>query len=176
MNQGKPNSVFEVMALIDSGVETSPAVSMAIEAAVGCVLAEDVFADADQPAFDRSAVDGFAVAVGSTAGAYAIAGEILPGDCAPQTPTAGLAVRISTGSAVPAASAIVMIEDAEVSGVHVTLKSAPEAAFVRRRGSSGQPLSGSSRVPVCCMSQPAARSCRSMSHSCPGRFATPTAR
>ena len=136
MNQGKPNSVVEVMALIDTGVETSPSVSMAIEAAVGCVLAEDVFADADQPAFDRSAVDGFAVAVGSTAGAYAIAGEILPGDSAPQTPAAGLALRVSTGSAVPAASAIAMIEDAEVSGVHVTLKSAPEAAFVRRRGSS----------------------------------------
>ena len=136
MNRGKLNSVADVLALIDSGVESLPAVELALEAAGGCVLAEDVFADADQPAFERSAVDGFAVAAGSAAGAYKIAGEILPGERAPGTPGAGTALRISTGSAVPADSAIVMIEDAEVSGARVTLKCAPDAKFIRRRGSS----------------------------------------
>ena len=138
MNREELNSVAEVLALIDGGVEALPAVSLSLETAVGCVLAEDVFADADQPAFDRSAVDGFAVAEGNVAGAYDIAGEILPGDSAFQPPAAGRALRISTGSAVPPGSAIVMIEDAEVSGVRVTLKRAPETRFIRRRGSSVQ--------------------------------------
>jgi molybdopterin molybdotransferase len=138
MNGGKLNSVAEVLALIDGGVEALPAGSLSLETAIGCVLAEDIFADADQPAFDRSAVDGFAVADGNVAGAYDIAGEILPGDSAPNTPAAGRAWRISTGSAVPAGSAIVMIEDAEVSGGRVTLNRAAETRFIRRRGSSIQ--------------------------------------
>ena len=136
MNREKLNSVAEVLALIDGGVEALPAVSLSLDHAVGCVLAEDVSADTDQPAFDRSAVDGFAVAEGNGAGDYDIAGEILPGDSAPDSPAADRALRISTGSAVPPGSVIVMIEDAEVSGVRVTLNRAPEARFIRRRGSS----------------------------------------
>ena len=124
------------MAMIDNGVEALPAVTLSLEVAAGCVLAEDVFADADQPAFDRSAVDGFAVAHGSAPGVYEIAGEILPGDSAPPAPASGRVLRIYTGSEVPANSAIVMIEDAEVSGDRVEFKSAPETRFVRLRGSS----------------------------------------
>jgi molybdopterin molybdotransferase len=138
MNPGKISSVAEVMGAIDTGVGALPAVSLPLDVAAGCVLDEDVFADADQPAFDRSAVDGFAVAQGSAAGVYEIAGEILPGDRAPASPASGRALRIYTGSAVPADSAIVMIEDAEVSGNRVALTCAPEIRFVRRRGSSAK--------------------------------------
>ena len=132
----KLNSVDEVLALIDGGVEPLPAAALPLEQATGGVLAEDILADADQPAFDRSAIDGFAVAAGSAAGTFALAGEILPGDSAPSAPGPGQALRLFTGSAVPAGSALVMLEETEVAGDNVTLRRAATAAFIRRRGSS----------------------------------------
>ncbi|MDD4567040.1 Molybdopterin molybdenumtransferase [Methanoculleus chikugoensis] len=95
-----------------------------LEDALHRVLAKDVHADIDIPGFDRSTVDGYAVAATETTGASeaipamlqcrgrvgmgsADAGSISPGSCR----------YVPTGGALPAgADAVVMIEHAEQIG------------------------------------------------------------
>jgi molybdopterin molybdotransferase len=80
------------------------------------VLAETVQADRDQPPFDRSTRDGFAVLASEFgAGALRIAGEVRAGDQwrggALQT---GAAIEIMTGAPIPqGADAVVMVEHVE---------------------------------------------------------------
>lgn len=86
--------------------------------AAGRVLAEEIRAQEDLPAFDRSTVDGYAVRAAETAGsskgapvALTVAGEVLMGHPAPVACGPGEAVRIPTGGALPAgADAVVMQE------------------------------------------------------------------
>jgi putative molybdopterin biosynthesis protein len=85
----------------------------------GRVLAEDVVAAIDVPAFDRSSVDGFAVRAADLAGASQEAPRTLrlnpelltPGVVARGTVEAGTATVIATGGMVPrGADAVVMVE------------------------------------------------------------------
>ncbi|HEY2514143.1 MAG TPA: gephyrin-like molybdotransferase Glp [Polyangiaceae bacterium] len=110
-----------------------------IDAAAGRVLAEDVTAPEDSPAFDYSAMDGYAVALASFGGAgpwtLPVVGEsktgALPADLVP-----GCACRIFTGAAIPAgADAVVMQERVTRSGDRAAFDAAPKRmANVRRRG------------------------------------------
>jgi putative molybdopterin biosynthesis protein len=96
-----------------------PAESVPLAAALGRVLAADVLAPADAPPFDRSGVDGFAVAAADTAGASESAprrlllnSEILACGHAPALAVApGTATTIATGGVIPrGADAVAMIE------------------------------------------------------------------
>jgi molybdopterin molybdotransferase len=129
-------SVAEALARLDAEVMARAPVPVSLEQAAGCVLAGDVHADCDQPAFDRSSIDGFAVPAGSPAGEFAIEGDILPGDPAPAIPATGAAWRVFTGSAVPGGCGLVMQEDAAVNAVRVTLSRAATTDLIRRQGSS----------------------------------------
>ena len=91
--------------------------------ALGRILGEDVRADVDVPAFDRSNVDGFAVQAADTFGAMeerargiALTGEVLsPGVAPRETVTGGHATMIATGGMLPrGADAVVMVEHTEV--------------------------------------------------------------
>ncbi|MEZ4628355.1 MAG: molybdopterin-binding protein, partial [Eubacteriales bacterium] len=90
--------------------------------AAGLVLAEDAIADADLPAFDRSAVDGFAVFAADTFGADAaqpallrLAGEVRMGERADFDVGAGTCGAVWTGGALPSgADAAVMLEETEL--------------------------------------------------------------
>jgi molybdopterin molybdotransferase len=90
--------------------------------ALGRVLRRDVVADRDQPPFDRSAMDGFAVKVEDVAkgGALPVVGSVAAGGAAEsfQNPIApGTARRIATGAPLPAgADAVVPIEQAVIEG------------------------------------------------------------
>jgi putative molybdopterin biosynthesis protein len=90
---------------------------------LGRVLAHDVLADVDVPAFDRSNVDGFAVQAADSAGAMeekprqlTINDEVLaPGVQASIDIVAGTATTIATGAVVPrGADAVVMVEHTRV--------------------------------------------------------------
>ena len=129
-------SVAEILALLDGHVAPLPPVTRPLDQARDCLLAEAIRADADQPGFDRAAMDGFAVAAGSPAGSYDLAGEILPGDPPPPTPATGQVWRIFTGAAVPEGCAIVRLEETATAGQRVTLHTAPRETWIRRRGSS----------------------------------------
>jgi molybdopterin molybdotransferase len=129
-------SVDDVLARLDSEVAPRPAKPVPLAEALGCVLAGDVLAESDQPAFDRSAIDGFAVKAGSAAGDFILGRDVLPGDPAPSSPPAGTALRIFTGSALPRDCGLVMQEDATVKGDRVTLQRAETTGLIRYRGSS----------------------------------------
>ncbi|MYS59988.1 molybdopterin molybdotransferase MoeA [Streptantibioticus cattleyicolor] len=80
--------------------------------AVGRVLARELTARTDLPAFDTSAMDGWAVA---GAGPWRVRGQVLAGQRAAGALGEGEAVRIATGAAVPeGATAVVRREDGRV--------------------------------------------------------------
>jgi molybdopterin molybdotransferase len=84
-----------------------------LAASRGRVLAEALAADRDQPPFDRSTRDGFAVrAAELNAGAVAVTGTLRAGEVWIRgTLTAKSAIEIMTGAPVPAgADAVVMLE------------------------------------------------------------------
>ncbi len=103
-----------------SGVET-----VAVAAAGGRVLAEEVVAPLDLPPFDNSAVDGFAFRASDlSAGApttLPVAARVAAGSAAAALPS-GTAARIFTGAPLPpGADTVVMQEDVRREGDGVTL-------------------------------------------------------
>lgn len=104
--------------------------------AAGRALAEDLLALLDNPPFDRSAVDGFAVRSADTVGAspYAPAELKVVGAGGPLGP--GEAAPVSTGDPLPpGADAVVMAEEAELAGERVlVLRPVAAGANVSRRG------------------------------------------
>ncbi len=96
---------------------------VSLSAALGRLLADDVRAEVDVPAFDRSNVDGFAVRAADTFGAadetvrrLRLNAEVLsPGVAPRQIVEAGVATTIATGGMLPrGADAVVMIEHTEL--------------------------------------------------------------
>jgi molybdopterin molybdotransferase len=95
---------------------------VAIQQALGRVLAEDITAERDVPAFANSAMDGFAVRAGPAGRTLGIVGESRAGAPATVTVGEGEAVRISTGAALPdGADAVLQVERVTVDGVRVRL-------------------------------------------------------
>lgn len=96
----------------------------------GRVLAQDVRAPVDVPAFDRSNVDGFAVRAEDTFGAaedtpvsLALNPEpVGPGRIPTVEATSGTAISVATGAVVPrGASAVVMVEHTDLRGGKLVL-------------------------------------------------------
>jgi len=86
------------------------------------ILQEEVKADVDQPPFDRSAVDGYAIVPGEFPAKFHVIGVVKAGETAARAPGPGEALRIFTGAQVPARGlAIVMQELVKVDGefIHV---------------------------------------------------------
>jgi molybdenum cofactor synthesis domain-containing protein len=106
-----------------------PAVErVAIDDAVGRVIASSVGADADYPAVPRSAMDGFALAAAGTPGAFTICNDVHMGESPQWHVERGLAARIPTGGTLPRGTdAVVPIEDARVEGAIVHVRDAFDA-------------------------------------------------
>jgi len=103
--------------------EPLPAETVALDAALGRVAAQDACSAADLPPFDRSAMDGYAVRATDTAPprALVLTGELAAGDVAADALAPGTALGITTGAALPAgADAILRVEDARVEPGRVT--------------------------------------------------------
>ncbi|MCC5835830.1 MAG: molybdopterin molybdotransferase MoeA, partial [Opitutales bacterium] len=129
-------SVAEIWQLIDAIAKPLPAAQRPLATSLGAVLAAPVHADTDQPAFDRSAIDGFALKIDSPPGSYRIVGSIEPGAESAVQPGPGEACRIFTGAEVPADSGLVMVEDSECSDNEVQTRQPARSKLIRRRGSS----------------------------------------
>jgi molybdopterin molybdotransferase len=122
--------------------ETSPLASETVELsqALGRVLAEDVLADADLPAFDRAAMDGYALHRDDLPRAplvLEVAGELRAGQWPGGPLRPGSAVRIMTGAPVPeGTAAVVPVEQTRPlaeARVEIATPPAP-GAHVARRG------------------------------------------
>jgi molybdopterin molybdotransferase len=115
------------------GSEVVPALD-----AVGRVLAEDFAAPWDFPAWDNSAMDGYAVRAAEAQGGAALPlSDYVPAGSAAGTPlAAGTAAKILTGAPLPAgADTVLPFEDAEEQGGRVRAKGPVTAgAHVRRHG------------------------------------------
>lgn len=142
-------SVAAARETILAAVRPLPAEPRPLLAALGCVLAEEVRAPLDQPPWDNSAMDGFAVRAADIAGASEAAPRVLrvvddiAAGGAPSRPIAeGEASRIMTGAPVPAgADSVVRVEHTDggrglgTAEARVRVFSAADAGRnIRRRG------------------------------------------
>jgi molybdopterin molybdotransferase len=95
-----------------TGARLHPEVeTVALDAAAGRVLAEDIAADCDVPALARSVRDGYAVRAADLPGELAVIGEVRAGQRFEGEVARGQAVEIMTGAPIPAgADAVAMVE------------------------------------------------------------------
>ncbi|MEQ7156058.1 molybdopterin molybdotransferase MoeA [Brevundimonas aurifodinae] len=130
-------TVEAARAALLEGVGPSGAEAVGLDEADGRWLAEPVVATRDQPPFDASAMDGWAVRtadlgeeplriVGESAAGAGFAGSLGPGET----------VRIFTGAPLPVgADRVVIQEEARAAGDDLTVLAPADApAWVRRRG------------------------------------------
>lgn len=109
-----------------------------VASALGRYLAEPLHARRTQPAFDLSAMDGYAVAPGDLAGPWRIVGESAAGHPSGVPAAPGQAIRISTGAILPeGAGAVIVQEDLNRDADDLVLTGdapSPEDRHIRRRG------------------------------------------
>ncbi|MGH3696844.1 MAG: molybdotransferase-like divisome protein Glp [Pseudonocardiaceae bacterium] len=131
--------------VLDAAVRPAP-VRVAISEAQGMLCAEEVVAQRSLPGFDQAAVDGYAVRsvdVTEVPVTLPVVGEIVAGSLQPLRLQPGQAVRVATGSALPAlADAVVPLahtEDGVAHAARVTVcRAVPSKAYVRRVGEDVQ--------------------------------------
>ena len=128
-------SLVEARTLIGQIVQPLEPVTIPLAAARGRILREDVLATEDLPAFDRSAMDGYAIASDDTSQKFRVVMEVQAG----QAPTARIApgecARIFTGAPIPeGASQVIMQEDVERAGEWITLRERGAKTWIRYRG------------------------------------------
>lgn len=101
--------------------------------ALGRVLRDDVLADADMPAFDRSAMDGYAVCGNESN--YEQVGAVRAGEETNLILQSGQCARVFTGSKVPQGTTqVIMQEHVAVENNRVRVTQAQSAIHIRRRG------------------------------------------
>lgn len=136
-------NVEEALAAILARVNPLPSEPVPLVKAMGRVLAEDIGADIDNPPFDNSAVDGYAVRAVDTEGAssqnsvsLSCLGEVAAGKVAAEELSPGECIRVMTGAPVPAgADAMVMREDAREENGSVYIHAQATAGdHIRRAG------------------------------------------
>jgi len=106
------------LQILKSCVAPLEAESVHLEQALGRTLAQDIVSTEEVPAFDKSAMDGYALRAAETFGAsptdpvsFRVIGEVFPGEAGELEVGPGEAVRIMTGGAFPrGADAVLMAE------------------------------------------------------------------
>ncbi|MHA3885578.1 molybdopterin molybdotransferase MoeA [Stutzerimonas degradans] len=131
--------VDEAIAELLARVPALPPVEhVALSDALGRVLAESLDAPFPVPAWDNSAMDGYALRAAdlpAEGGWLPLAGRIAAGDAADQQLPAGHAVRIFTGAPLPpGADTVVAQEDCQIEADRVHFPAVSLGAHVRRQG------------------------------------------
>jgi len=135
-------------ASVDSGVDLLGSMlrplgteAVSLHSAVDRVLGEDVIASVDVPAFDRSAMDGYAVQASATEQAtanrpviFTVLGDSLPGRPFAGKIEPGETVRIMTGAPIPASTDAV----APVETIDELLDGVPNRIAISKKLSAGQ--------------------------------------
>lgn len=136
------HSFDDALKLILTSATPLDSVLLRIDDALGHVLAEPATCEGDLPAFDNSAMDGFAVIGADVQNASEhhpvrldIIGEVFAGDTQGCTITSGTAAKIMTGAPVPTgADAVIPVEDTRQEGRQVIiLAAAKEGQYIRRK-------------------------------------------
>ncbi|WP_353651573.1 gephyrin-like molybdotransferase Glp [Nakamurella sp. A5-74] len=141
-------SVSEQLDLVLGAAVPPRPVRVAISESQGLLCAEEVVASAALPAFDQSAVDGYAVrsidvrhADEAVPISLPVVGEIAAGSRSPARLQPGQAVYVDTGAPLPTvADAVVPIDLGTASDARVMVRAAVRSgAYVRRIGEDVQP-------------------------------------
>jgi molybdopterin molybdotransferase len=142
-DDGEMRQVDLVRKEVLERIKPLAAIELPLQEAWGCVLAQDVLAEADMPAFASSAMDGFAARASDIGSAtidepakLRIVGRAPVGEQPQATVGGGEAIRIATGAPIPAgADCVVPIEHCLVQGDDVlVLRPFPEGRNVRPTG------------------------------------------
>ena len=104
-------TVIEAKHIISTTVKALNPVALSLLQARGKVLAADVFATVDIPAFPQSAMDGYAFAFDDLQKELVIDGEMAAGSSSSIEVTTGKAIRIFTGAPVPAGADTVVMQE-----------------------------------------------------------------
>lgn len=137
------SEVKVVLALIARRVQSLGVEAVPLHETAGRVLATEIRAEAPVPAFERAAMDGFAVRGAETATATAeqpvpfhCVGEARPGRRCRVAVGSGEAIQITTGSAIPdGADTVVRVESTRMEGTTVlVLEPTPVGRHVGRVG------------------------------------------
>ena len=121
--------------MIAAAVRPLDAVRVPLTAAHGRVLREDVAADADMPAFDRSAMDGYAVGADDDSARLRVVGEVQPGAAPEVAIRRGECARIFTGAQIPhGAGRVLMQEDCARDGEWMTPRRRDAKTWIRQCG------------------------------------------
>lgn len=132
---GQLPTIDEALALVLARVRPLEAEPVALEAAVGRVLAAAARAAVDLPPFRSSAMDGYAVRASAEPTRLRVPGQSAAGRPWDAPLGEGEAVGISTGAVVPdGADAVVPIEVVTVDGGHVAIPPVEAGANVRPPG------------------------------------------
>jgi molybdopterin molybdotransferase len=136
-------SVEEAIKVILKSVNTLGSEVVDITQSLGRVLAEDVDSQCNIPAFDYSAMDGYAVRSLDTKGASSgspkrlrVVAELKAGDLPSAGVKEGEAIKIMTGAPIPeGADAVIMVENTRIEDdTVVILKEVEEGENIRRIG------------------------------------------
>lgn len=114
-------SVTEAKKLIKGHTKPLKQVCVSLENAGGLVLAEDIYAKEDVPAFRQSSMDGYAIIFDQHNHSYQLVGEMPAGARHPISINKGETIRIFTGAPLPVcADTVVMQEKAKLVSEQVT--------------------------------------------------------
>jgi len=128
-------SLAEARALVAQKISPLPAQPASLEMEHGRRLREDIRADEDIPAFDRSAMDGYAVGVDDDSKGFKIIGEIQPGAVPQFQIKRGECARIFTGAQIPdGASLVLMQENVRLEGGVMIPVQRSGGTHIRKRG------------------------------------------
>jgi molybdopterin molybdotransferase len=136
-------SVDEALKIVLDSVRPLESETVELKHCYGRVLTEDIYSDCDIPAFDYSAMDGYAVRHLNTKGASSdspvylrLIGEIRAGGEFSGMVGNGEAVKIMTGAPIPdGADAVIMVEYTRTEGERVAvLQGVEEGENIRRAG------------------------------------------
>jgi molybdopterin molybdotransferase len=104
-------TLAEARALIAEKVPSLAAVATPLAEAAGRVLRQDVRAREDVPGFDRSAMDGYAIAANDPSERFRIVAEIQPGAPSKVRIRPGECARIFTGAPIPVGASQVLMQE-----------------------------------------------------------------
>jgi molybdopterin molybdotransferase len=128
-------SVNEAQKIIVEKTSPLDLEQIRLEDSLGRTLRESVVADTDQPPFDRSAMDGYAIRTDDPSENFKIIAVIQAGDVPTFSLQPGECARIFTGAQVPAnAGAVIRQEDTfvEKKSMRITVRS--KETHIRKRG------------------------------------------
>src|ERR671930_533163 len=136
-------SVDDHLSIVLDGIGSLNPIELTLLDAHGLLLAEDVSASVSLPAFDNSAMDGYAVRAVDTRSASAeepvvlpVVGDVMAGSRKQSGMGPGLAMRIMTGAPIPAgADAVIPLEDTDRGLARVAIRRPVRSGeCVRRAG------------------------------------------